>query len=67
MHATCKCIFYCYSRLQVVAPWVPGIMVRLVDIIGQRTTDPKLVENASITVGRLGLACPETLAPDLER
>ncbi|CAN0150828.1 unnamed protein product, partial [Ectocarpus fasciculatus] len=50
-----------------VPPWVPAIMSRLVDIIGQKTSDPKLVENVCITVGRLGSACPEKLAPDLPR
>lgn len=42
-------------------------MNRLVEIISNVSTDPKLVENVSITIGRLGLACPEVLAPDLER
>eukprot|EP00903_Cladosiphon_okamuranus_P010633 g10055.t1 len=52
---------------EVVAPWVPGIMSRLVDIMSRKTTDPKLVENVCITVGRLGSACPEALAPDFPR
>ncbi|CAM9750697.1 unnamed protein product, partial [Scytosiphon promiscuus] len=52
---------------EVVAPWVPGIMSRLVDIISKKTTDPKLVENVCITIGRLGSAFPESLAPDLVR
>ena len=46
---------------------MPGMMTRLVEIMDKKTTDPKLVENVSITVGRLGLAFPEVLAPDLER
>ncbi|CAM9616045.1 unnamed protein product, partial [Hapterophycus canaliculatus] len=55
------------AEKEVVKPWVPGIMSRLVDIISKKTTDPKLVENVCITVGRLGSACPESLAPDLAR
>jgi len=46
-------------------PHIPAVMPLLMDIVLQRT-DPQptvsLLENACITIGRLGLACPDTVA-----
>ncbi|CAM9531046.1 unnamed protein product, partial [Choristocarpus tenellus] len=52
---------------QAVTPWVSEAMAHLLDIICKGAgIEPSLLENASITVGRLGLVCPETLAQGLE-
>lgn len=48
-----------------MSPWIPELMQRFVDIIGNPRVPKGLQENAAIALGRLGLACPEQLAPHL--
>ena len=48
-----------------MAPWVPELMQRFVDIISNPRVPKGLQENAAIALGRLGLASPEQLAPHL--
>jgi len=54
--------------LHVGAPigkYIPGLMQRLIPLI-KSTAPPHLLENAAITLGRLGLVCPEMVAPHLK-
>ncbi|KAI8909313.1 armadillo-type protein [Powellomyces hirtus] len=53
-----------------MANWIPNLLERLVRLLNNRNPDqivtPKAVrENAAITIGRLGLVCPELVAPHL--
>mmetsp|Transcript_25495 Transcript_25495/g.42708 ORF Transcript_25495/g.42708 Transcript_25495/m.42708 type:complete len:899 (-) Transcript_25495:814-3510(-) len=51
-----------------MAKYIPGLMQRLVPILNGAVKDynnPSLMENAAITMGRLGLVSPEIVAPHL--
>lgn len=48
-----------------MSPWSANLMQRFVDIIANPRVPKGLQENAAIALGRLGLACPEQLAPHL--
>jgi len=48
-------------------PYVEGVLAKLVPIINKHEeVNKSLVENTAITLGRLGLVCPEVGAPHLE-
>eukprot|EP00993_Chasmostoma_nieuportense_P000054 NODE_104_length_3154_cov_167.802775_g97_i0.p1 GENE.NODE_104_length_3154_cov_167.802775_g97_i0~~NODE_104_length_3154_cov_167.802775_g97_i0.p1 ORF type:complete len:897 (-),score=211.37 NODE_104_length_3154_cov_167.802775_g97_i0:408-3098(-) len=47
-----------------IEPWVAPIVARLVAIINQNV-NRNLLENTGITLGRLGLVCPDLVAPHL--
>ncbi|CAJ0625851.1 11592_t:CDS:1, partial [Entrophospora sp. SA101] len=47
-------------------PWVPPLLQRLIAILTCETTPRTLLENAGITIGRLGLVCPQLVAPHLD-
>lgn len=47
-------------------PFVPSIVERLVALLARASLNRNLLENAAITLGRLGFICPETIAPSLE-
>ncbi|KDN41076.1 ARM repeat-containing protein [Tilletiaria anomala UBC 951] len=46
--------------------WVPPLMERLVPVLLNPKSVKSLTENAAVTIGRLGLVCPELVAPHLE-
>ncbi|KAI9501562.1 hypothetical protein GGI25_004044 [Coemansia spiralis] len=46
--------------------YVNPLLERLVPLLNNQNTPVTLVENAAITIGRLGLVCPSTVAPHLE-
>ncbi|KAI9202172.1 armadillo-type protein [Polychytrium aggregatum] len=46
-------------------PWVNELLGRLIPLLNGHTTPKTLLENAAITVGRLGLVCPAMVAPHL--
>ncbi|SPN98813.1 related to importin beta-2 subunit (transportin) [Cephalotrichum gorgonifer] len=48
-----------------MAPFVPDLLQRFVELMGNPRVPPSLVENASIALGRLGLDNAELLAPAL--
>lgn len=48
-----------------VAPWVPGLVKHLVEIMCNARVPKSLAENAAIALGRLGLENSELLAPAL--
>eukprot|EP00116_Pleurobrachia_bachei_P000976 sb/3461238/ len=48
-------------------PYVPMILNQLIVIINRENTPKTLLENTAITIGRLGLVCPEEVAPELPR
>ncbi|CAG8553062.1 7040_t:CDS:10 [Diversispora eburnea] len=47
-------------------PWVPPLLERLIPLLTSETTPRTLLENAGITIGRLGLVCPQLVAPHLD-
>ncbi|KAJ1660263.1 hypothetical protein IWQ61_000785 [Dispira simplex] len=47
-------------------PWVNPMLERLIPLLNNPSTPRTLAENAAITVGRLGLVCPNLVAPHLE-
>ncbi len=47
-------------------PWAKAILVRIVQLMNVSYISPSLMENAAITVGRLGLGCPSLCGPYLE-
>jgi transportin-1 len=51
---------------KAIKPYVESIMAKLVHIINSQNVSISLMENAAITIGRLGLICPEVIAPHLE-
>jgi transportin-1 len=46
-------------------PFINPLLSRLVPILVGTATARSLKENAAITIGRLGFACPELIAPHL--
>ncbi|KAL2131332.1 hypothetical protein VTI74DRAFT_5256 [Chaetomium olivicolor] len=50
-----------------MAPFVPGLLQRLVEIISNPGVPPGVEENAAIALGRLGLDNHELLAPHLPK
>lgn len=46
-------------------PFVPTLLSKLIPVLVHGHTSRSLRENAAITVGRLGLACPQLVAPHL--
>ncbi|KAJ3576530.1 hypothetical protein NPX13_g3669 [Xylaria arbuscula] len=48
-----------------MAPWIPELFQRFVDIIGNPGIPKGVTENAAIALGRLGLGNAELLAPHL--
>ncbi|KOS17243.1 Importin subunit beta-2 [Escovopsis weberi] len=55
------------QHLKGMEPWVPDLLSRFVDIMGNPGVPRGLVENAAIAVGRLGLGNSEQLAPALPK
>lgn len=47
-------------------PWIPPLLDRLIQLLTSETTPRTLLENAGITIGRLGLVCPQLVAPHLD-
>lgn len=43
------------------------VLAQLIVIINQPATPKTLLENTAITIGRLGLVCPEEVAPHLQQ
>lgn len=50
-----------------MARYAPVVLERLITLINSPGHNRSLMENCAITLGRLGLACPEVVAPHLER
>jgi len=50
-----------------MAPYIPGILHPLVNIINRPHTPKTLLENTAITIGRMGLVCPNIVAPSLDQ
>jgi len=46
-----------------IASYVPEILKRVVPIMQNQSLNAGLLENTAITIGRLGLVCPENIAP----
>ena len=49
-----------------IEPWASIILPRLLEILFKDNLAVALRENAAMTIGRLGLAAPEVLAPSLD-
>ncbi|OZJ02963.1 hypothetical protein BZG36_04519 [Bifiguratus adelaidae] len=49
-----------------IQPWVQPFLQRLIPLLNNEHTPRTLAENAAITIGRLGLVCPDVVAPHLE-
>ncbi len=47
-------------------PFIPAIMHKLIPLMNKQNLNRNLLENAAITIGRLGLVCPDVVAPQLE-
>ncbi|KAF4121818.1 hypothetical protein GMORB2_1658 [Geosmithia morbida] len=48
-----------------MSPWVPDLMQRFVEMLSNPSVPKGLQENGAIALGRMGLACPEQMAPQL--
>ncbi|KAK2150308.1 hypothetical protein LSH36_413g02041 [Paralvinella palmiformis] len=48
-------------------PYVPIVLNQLIEIINRPNTPKTLLENTAITIGRLGLVCPQEVAPMLQQ
>ncbi|KAH9493152.1 Transportin-1 [Bulinus truncatus] len=48
-------------------PFVGMVLSQLIDIINRSNTPKTLLENTAITIGRLGLVCPQDVAPLLQQ
>ncbi|XP_069126883.1 transportin-1-like isoform X1 [Argopecten irradians] len=48
-------------------PYVTLVLAPLIDIINRPNTPKTLLENTAITIGRLGLVCPQEVAPSLQQ
>jgi transportin-1 len=48
-------------------PYVSMVLNQLIDIINRPNTPKTLLENTAITIGRLGLVCPQDVAPLLQQ
>jgi transportin-1 len=49
-----------------IRPFVPLVLSHLVVIINRPNTPKTLLENTAITIGRLGLVCPQEVSPMLQ-
>ncbi|KAK9455488.1 armadillo-type protein [Dipodascopsis uninucleata] len=48
-------------------PFVPALVPKLIELLVRcEQLEQTILENAGITIGRLGLSCPELIAPNLE-
>lgn len=47
--------------------FIPVLMSKLVPLLNSGTTPRSLKENSALTIGRLGLGCPEVVARYLEQ
>jgi len=50
-----------------MAPYVPSVLQPLISIINRPHTPKTLLENTAITIGRMGLVCPQLVAPSLNQ
>lgn len=48
-------------------PFVPPLISRLIPILINPKSPKSLSENAAVTIGRIGLVCPATVAPELPK
>ncbi|XP_064626357.1 transportin-1-like isoform X2 [Lineus longissimus] len=48
-------------------PYIPLVLTHLIEIINRPNTPKTLLENTAITIGRLGLVCPQEVAPLLQQ
>ena len=49
-----------------IKPFIPSILERLFELLKNEKVTPRtLLENAAITIGRLGCVCPKEVAPHL--
>merc|ERR1719495_1801986 len=48
-----------------MAVYIPPILGPLINIINRPNTPKTLLENTAITIGRMGLVCPQIVAPSL--
>ncbi|KAF9899437.1 hypothetical protein BX616_003033, partial [Lobosporangium transversale] len=46
--------------------WVQPLLERLIPLLTTETTPRTLLDNSAITIGRLGLVCPQLVGPHLE-
>ncbi|KAF9582537.1 hypothetical protein BGW38_000088, partial [Lunasporangiospora selenospora] len=46
--------------------WVQPLLERLIPLLTSDTTPRTLLDNSAITIGRLGLVCPQLVGPHLE-
>lgn len=53
----------CGAEMQ---PFVNPMLERLIPLLNEEMTTRTLKENAAISIGRLGFACPDVVAPHLE-
>lgn len=49
-----------------LTPFVPTILNKLCQLINRPSLNPSLLQNTAITIGRLGLVCPDVLATRIE-
>ena len=50
-----------------MAVYIPPILGPLINIINRPNTPKTLLENTAITIGRMGLVCPQIVAPSLHQ
>jgi len=50
-----------------IKPYVLSIMQKLILLMNKQNLNQSLAENTAITIGRLGLVCPDAVAPQLEQ
>lgn len=48
-----------------ITPFVPEILTKMIPILNTPNTNASLVENLSVSIGRLGLVCPQLISPSL--
>lgn len=46
-------------------PWINDVLQKLIPIMNKTENHVSLLENTAITIGRLGLVCPDVIAPHL--
>ncbi|PWN39074.1 ARM repeat-containing protein [Ceraceosorus guamensis] len=47
--------------------WIPSLTERLIPVLMSTKSPKSLMENAAVTIGRIGLVCPALVAPHLEQ
>jgi transportin-1 len=55
-----------YGSDQELHQWITPLMERLIPVLLNPKSVKSLTENAAVTIGRLGLVCPQLVAPHLE-